>query len=245
MAPIHPERSQGLFISKFQIKAGYPDIPAGMPIIFVKGLTREELQELKRLKWELGAETWRELLLKISRVKSSLLDRIPPDRRWEAATEALTHLVSTYSQELKERYGWEGYYDVGTRAWASVGKRVAQMMEFLNPDRGDASAAHEMLMAVSRLVMGPELRFEVVEASRTRSIARVVGCPWYQRMLETGQQSFCEPDHEVHSAFCSAVLNVINPKLSFRFDSTGFPNCRQIVELANGKAGNDPQRLEP
>lgn len=44
-----------------------------MPVLLVKGLSQAELKSLKRLKVDLDARTWRELLLKLAELRSEVL----------------------------------------------------------------------------------------------------------------------------------------------------------------------------
>lgn len=154
--------------------------------------------------------------------------------KWEVATHALTSLVSLYSQVIKEEFGLEAYYRVSTTVWNEFGKSLKKLSKQLKIDCKNASSVHFGLRNISRLIMGAELDFEVIEALKDRSVIRIYGCPWHKIMLKTGVQSFCEPHHEIHEAFCQSFVNVINPNLTFRFTKHSSTNessyCEEIIE---------------
>lgn len=154
--------------------------------------------------------------------------------KWEIATNALTSLVSLYSQIIKEECGLETYYKISKEVWKEFGKSLKYLSKPLKINLKNASSVHYGVRRISRMIMGSELNFEVIESKEDRSVIRIYGCPWHKMMLKTGTQSFCEPHHEIHEVFCQSFVKVINPNLTFRFTKHSSTNdssyCEEVVE---------------
>jgi len=199
----------------------------------VRRLSKREVEVLERSKG-MDAELWRRLIKALSDAKA-FDGGLPVYRRWEVAARTLTHLATLYSQVIKEEVGLETYYRISKEVWSEIGRSLTHLLRPLKIDYRDAGSVHHAVRMFSQAVMGPELEFDHVEASRDRSVIRIYGCPWYKIMVETGLQSFCEPHHEVHEAFCRSMVEALNPNLTFRFTqhttAHSYPYCEEVVEF--------------
>lgn len=211
-----------------------------MPVLFVKSLSKDEMKDLKRLKVELDAETWKDFILTLSKFKLSILpisDEKPPmSKRWELATRLSTSLATFYCDAIKKHLDLEEYHKLQREIWGEIGRMAGEALKgYLKGDLEDARKAHEAMRMISKVIVGPELEYEFVEGSWEKSVMRVTQCPWRSRMMETGIQSFCEPYHEAHEALCQAILGSMGSKYRFHFTdrtaSQNFPYCEEVVEF--------------
>ncbi len=206
--------------------------------MLAKGLSKEEVELLEQVKSNVDSELWRELIMDIVKIKESKGELVYK-KKWEMATKALTYLVTLYSQVIKEEVGLDAYYKISKEVWSEVGKSFTDLLKPLKIDNNDASSIHSGVRKFSKVIMGSELDFEVVEALKDRSVVRIFNCPWHQIMLETGMQSFCEPHHEIHEIFCQSLVKSINPHMTFMFTqhaNLNSPYCEEKVEIRSSGA---------
>ena len=72
-----------------------------MPTMLVKGLSREQIKELRRLKVELGCKTWAELLSVLAETRGP--SRVRDQRLEQMMTDAEGFL--SLEREVSERWG--------------------------------------------------------------------------------------------------------------------------------------------
>ena len=75
-----------------------------MPTMLVKGLSEEQVKELRRLKLELGCNTWAELLSVLAETRGRALAQ---DQRLERMTTDAEGFLSL-EREVSERWGGRG-----------------------------------------------------------------------------------------------------------------------------------------
>lgn len=205
-----------------------------MKNLLFKSLSKEEIKLFERLKNEMDSESWSELVASLDRLGASESE-LSGKMKWKMAAQALTYLVNLYSQVIKEEAGLEVYYKISKEVWSEISYSLKDLLQPLKIDSNDASSVHYGVRTFSRVIMGPELDFELVEAKKDRSVIRIYRCPWHQIMIETGLQSFCEPHHEVHETFCRSMVKALNPDMTFRFtqhtSAHSLPYCEEVVEF--------------
>ena len=79
--------------------------------------------------------------------------------------------------------------------------------------------------------MGPEFKFEVVEATEDKSVRRMTQCAWHERWKELGlKEDFCTSGHQ---AWGEGAVESLNPDFKFTLTKNmvrGDPHCEWIVE---------------
>jgi hypothetical protein len=197
-------------------------------------LSHEEIDLLEKMKNEMDVKRWREFIFDLTRIKR-YNNWLPINKKWEISSKTLNYLVTLYSQIIKEEVGLDAYYRISKEVWREVGKLSKDVIFDLKIDLTDASSVHFGVRNFSRIIMGPRLDFEVIHASRARSVIRIYNCPWHNIMIETGVQSFCEPHHEIHEMFCQSLIESLNPLMIFKFtqhiNSQNLSYCEEVVEF--------------
>ena len=96
----------------------------------------------------------------------------------------------------------------------------------------DAKFVAGTFALVSALAMGPELKFETVEATAEKAVLRGTGCPWWNRQKELGISDDVLSAGD--SAYCEAFTKILNPKVTLAHDKArhrGDPYCEFVFEL--------------
>lgn len=178
---------------------------------------------------------------------AKLLEKIPPKKRWAITAKTLTRLlVMQGSKIFAPTLGkGEGITSpvLGAEKWTEIiekiysdgaGKMFPWVKERFNIKVEDAIGANNLSTVVSRLQNGPEMEFEIVEATPERVVSRVTKCAWWERYKEL------EVDHTLRT--CDAVdklwgevgFKTINPKITYRLTKAmprGNPYCEFIFEF--------------
>lgn len=84
---------------------------------------------------------------------------------------------------------------------------------------------------LAQVSMGPEFRFEVVEATRDRCVGRTTECPWHKRWKEQGVGfDTCGVGHQ---RWGDGAAERLNPEFTFKLVKNmvrGDSHCEWVVE---------------
>ncbi len=105
------------------------------------------------------------------------LEKVPAETRWTIATQALTGAATAASKALRDALGQERYNEVWGQIWAEQGKASKEIADALSLDGDDAKSVGEAFQSVVIAAMGPECKFEMLEATPERAAIRCTGCP--------------------------------------------------------------------
>ena len=79
--------------------------------------------------------------------------------------------------------------------------------------------------------MGPELQFQIVEATKDKCVGRTTECPWHKRWKEQGlEMDTCGAGHQ---AWGDGAAEAMNPNFTFTLTKNmlhGDSHCEWVVE---------------
>lgn len=160
------------------------------------------------------------------------IDKVPAETRWAIATQGMTGVIMVYVKTLRDIVGEERFNQIHPQIWAEAGKGTKQVADALGLAGSDAKSAAETIASVSIVAMGPEFKFETVEATAEKAVIRATECPWWNRMKEMGYEidicSLADP------AYFNGFAKSLNPKLTVSLPKSmprGDPYCEWVCEL--------------
>ena len=160
------------------------------------------------------------------------VEKVPAETRWTIATKALTGAVIATGKALRDALGQEQFNEVWGRIWAEQGKASKQIAESLGITGDDAKSAVEAFQSIVTVAMGPEFKWETIEAAPERVVLRCTECAWWNRQQELGiPGDLCS---SADPAFCNAFGKSLNPKLTVSLTKArpkGDSYCETVWEL--------------
>jgi hypothetical protein len=160
------------------------------------------------------------------------VEKVPAETRWIIATQALTGSDIATAKATLDILGQEKYNEMKGQIWAELGKASKQIADKLSLAGDDAKSIVETINTVAVVAMGPEVKFEIVEATAEKVVSRSAGCPWWNRMKELGiSDDLCSAGDY---AWCDALAKSLNPKATVSLTKAkprGDPYCEWVGEL--------------
>ncbi len=159
------------------------------------------------------------------------IDKIPEKMRWEIATEGLTGAYTAIANAFKDAVGEKKYNEFNGPLWYEAGKGVKELADNLGlktetPE--DIATIFELATVAS---MGPDFKWEIVESSADKCVARNVKCPWHERFKELGLSfDFCGSGHQ---RWIDGVCDSLNPNFTATLTKSmvrGDSYCENIIE---------------
>jgi len=177
-----------------------------------------------------------------------LLEKIPPEKRWEITAKILQAFAVLRGEKrvaaemgTGEGYilpvlGAEKWHELTGKGYSEEGakKALPLLKEMFNIRVQDSIGAAKLIFVATRLVFGPEVKSETVEATPERVVIRYTKCSWWNRWKEH------KLDHDVvscyppHEAGWKAGLKVINPKITYKLTKAmpcGDSFCEEVFEF--------------
>lgn len=159
------------------------------------------------------------------------INKIPAETRWEIATKGLTGAITALDKTLKDAIGEDKYNDIAQALWYEAGKGAKEFAGNLGLATENARDIEEVLKLLGMTAMGPEFKFEVVEATENRCVGRTTMCPWHERWKELGLDfDICNSGHQGWGD--SAVEN-LNSNFTFSLTKNmvrGESYCEWVIE---------------
>ena len=160
------------------------------------------------------------------------VEKIPAETRWAIATQALTGAVIATNKAMLDIVGRESYNEIIGQIWAEAGKASKQVADALGLAADDAQSAAETVPLVAVVAMGPEMKFETVEATAEQTVVRCSGCSWWNRAKELGiSDDICSVGDP---AWSNGLAKALNPKLTVTLTKAmplGDQFCEWVYEL--------------
>ena len=157
---------------------------------------------------------------------------IPGEVRWTIATQALTGATVVGAKALFDVLGREKYDQAWPQIWSELGKASRQIADQLGLGGDDAKSLAETGVLVSTVAMGPEVKFEVVEATAEKAVLRNTECPWWNRFKELGiSDDLCSA---ADPAYFNGLARMVNPKVTVSLTKAmprGDPCCEWVYEI--------------
>lgn len=159
------------------------------------------------------------------------IEKVPAETRWPIATQALTGAVVASAKALQDEMGQERFNEIWGQIWGDLGKAAKQIADALGLAGGDVKSATEAVQLVATVAMGPEFKFETVEATPEKAVLRCTGCPWWNRQKELGISDICSV---ADPAWCNGLTKSLNPRVTITLTKAmprGDSYCEWVYEL--------------
>jgi hypothetical protein len=176
-----------------------------------------------------------------------LLEKIPPERRWEITSKILSRFMVLRGEEsvapllgkgegiISPIWGAEKWQEIHIKVFGDGGKHLFPMFkEMFNLPVENAIDADNLVTVVATLMNGPENTPEVVEATPERVVGRIIKCTWMERYKECDIDRAFIPCVHGDQAWGEEGLKAVNPKISYKITKAmplGDPYCESIVEF--------------
>jgi hypothetical protein len=156
---------------------------------------------------------------------------IPAEVRWEIATKAANSQTVVYDMLVRQIIGdkIDGIWNV---IMTEGGKGSKAMVESLGLPTSNAAEIDDALGIISTIILGPELKSDILEANENRVIGRMISCPMLNAHRNVGSPATGTPSH--CQAFCQSSVESLNPRFTLQFYKrmcTGDPYCEYAIEL--------------
>jgi hypothetical protein len=160
------------------------------------------------------------------------VERVPAETRWAIATQTLTGAVMATNKAVLDIVGPEAYKEVMGQIWGGGGEAAKQIADALGLSGDDAKSLAATVPLLNTVIMGPELKFETVEATAGKAVVRSTECPWWNRAKELGiSDDMCSVGD---SAWHNSLAKALNPKLTITLTKAmprGDQFCEHVYEL--------------
>ena len=96
----------------------------------------------------------------------------------------------------------------------------------------DVKGVAETWAIVSTIALGPELKLEIVESSKERTVLKGTGCPFFNRVKEYGISDDLLTAGD--AAYCDALTNSLSSNVKITHEKRmhkGDPFCEWIFEI--------------
>ena len=159
------------------------------------------------------------------------INKIPAETRWGIATKGLTGAIVAMEKAIKDVIGQKKYDELSKALWYEAGKGAKEFADNLGLSTENARDIEEVLKLLAMTAMGPEFKFEVVEATENRCVGRTTMCPWHERWKELGLDfDYCGSGHQGWGDGCVGSLT---PNFTFSLTKNmvrGDQLCEWIIE---------------
>ena len=159
------------------------------------------------------------------------IDKIPEGARWEIAGKSLTGAYIAISKAFRQAVGQEDFEAFNGPLWYEAGKGVKEFADTFGLPSETPADVESAMHLLAKASMGPELAFEVVEASDDRCVVRTTECPWHKRWKEQGLDfNTCGVGHQ---RWGEGATEALNPDFAFTLTKNmvdGDAHCEWVVE---------------
>jgi hypothetical protein len=176
-----------------------------------------------------------------------LLEKIPPEKRWEITSKILSSIVVMRGEKIiapalgkgkgitSPIWGAEKWTEINVKIFGDTGKiTFPWIKETFNIPVEDAIEAAKLETVVATLLLGPEQENEYPEATPERVVLRITRCTWMERYKEFEVDPAYIPCFHGCQAWCEEGHKAINPKITFKRTKSmprGDPYCEGIIEF--------------
>ena len=175
-----------------------------------------------------------------------LLEKIPAEKRWAITAKILTGLhalriiltrplVGRGEGIISPILGWEKHEEIQEKIWSERGKRfIPWVKETFNIPVEDAVGAVKLIIVTGDLMGGPEIKNEIVKATRERVVIRRTQCVWIERYKEYEVDTELLTCPSAHQANYEEGHKPINPKITYTLTKAipwGDPYCEAVIEF--------------
>ena len=159
------------------------------------------------------------------------IDMIPAETRWAIATKGLTGALVAYGDALRDAIGEEKYNAFIEALWYEAGKGIKEFADNLGLPTDTARELETASELFAMAGIGPEYKFEIVEATADRCVGKTTLCPWCERSKEFGlDYDICTTGHQ---AWGDGVIEALNPNFILTLTKNmvrGDAHCEWVIE---------------
>jgi hypothetical protein len=160
------------------------------------------------------------------------VEQVPAETRWTIATQGLTSAVTATNKAVLDMLGREKYDQFIGQIWAEGAKAAKQIADALGLPGDDAKSVAVTATSIATVIMGPEFKFETVEATAGRTVVRCAECPWWNRTQELEiSDDLCSVGD---LAWTNSLVKALNPKVAVTLTKAmprGDQFCEWVYEL--------------
>ena len=160
------------------------------------------------------------------------LEKIPAETRWTITGNALTGMSVGIMTALFDAVGQEKYNEIIKQLMTEGGGASKQIADNLGLAAVDAKSTAETFRTVLLVSMGPEFKFQIVEATAEKAVFRCTECAWWNRVKELG--TAYDLLTVGSSAYTNSFVKSLNPKVTVsRLTGmcVGDAYCEYVFEL--------------
>ncbi|MDN7012621.1 hypothetical protein FGW20_06120 [Methanoculleus sp. FWC-SCC3] len=160
-------------------------------------------------------------------------ERIPVDVRWKLAAREVSMLPLAYRRAIRDGADDQLYNEVERAVWQEQGREAGVVARAFRMPLGNAREVTEAFAAATRLLFGPEYRYEVNDSVPGEAVLTVSGCAMNARAKEQGENPLaaCNACH----AYTNAAISGLNPNYAPKYLSAicaGDKTCSIAVRPA-------------
>jgi hypothetical protein len=159
------------------------------------------------------------------------IEKVPAETRWEIATKGLTGACTAMMNALKGALSQEKFDEFQAGLWSQAGKGAKELIDALGLTIENPRDIDEVMALLAMTSMGPEFRFEVVEATEDRCVGKTTKCAWHERAKELGvKEDLCGSGHQ---GWGDGAVEILNPNFTFSLTKNmqrGDSHCEWVIE---------------
>lgn len=160
-------------------------------------------------------------------------ERIPVDVRWKLAAREVSALPLAYRRAIRDGADDQLYNEIEREVWRERGREAGVIARAFGMPLGNAREVAEAFAAATRVLFGPEYRYEVRESVPGEAVLTVRKCAMTARAKELGENplAVCNACH----AYAKAAIPGLNPDCTLKYLSAicaGDGTCSIVVRPA-------------
>lgn len=158
-------------------------------------------------------------------------ERIPMDVRWKLAAQGLSALPYIYRRAIRDGADDQLYNEVERAVWQELSRDVGVIVRAFGMPLGDAHEVAGAFAAATKVLFGPEWRYEIRNSAPDEADLMVQRCALADRARGMGEDPLaaCNVCH----AFANAAIPDLNPDYAPEYRSgicAGDSTCSIIIK---------------
>jgi len=159
------------------------------------------------------------------------IEKVPAETRWQIATQGLTGAFTAIGKAFKDAVGEDKFNEFNGGLWYLAGKGAKEFADTLGLTVEKPKDIADVVELLTLSSMGPEFKWEIVEATDDKCVQRATKCPWYERWKEQALDfDFCGSGHQ---RWGDGACESLNPNFTVTLTKNmqrGDPHCEHVIE---------------
>ncbi len=155
---------------------------------------------------------------------------IPAEVRWEIATKAADTQAVVYDMLVRQIIG-DKIDEIWKMIFTEGGKKSKVIAESFGLPSNKPEEINAAFGIIATILLGPELKGDVVEANERGVIAKMTSCPMLNAHRDVGTPTTISSSH--CQAYSQNSVESLNPHYTLSYSKrmcTGDPYCEYIIE---------------